>query len=30
LPDICGKMEHTKIYVSEPLLVNWFALGSLL
>ena len=22
LPDICGKMEHTKIYVSEPLLVN--------
>jgi hypothetical protein len=25
LPDICGKMEHTKIYVSEPLLVNWFA-----
>jgi hypothetical protein len=22
LPDICGKMEHTKIYVSEPLIVN--------
>jgi len=22
LPDICGKVEHTKIYVSEPLLVN--------
>ena len=22
LPDICGKVEHTKIFVSEPLLVN--------
>jgi hypothetical protein len=30
LPDICGKVEHTKIFVSEPLLVNWFSLGCLL
>ena len=22
LPDICGKVEHTKIFVSEPLLIN--------
>ena len=22
LPDICGKVQHTKIYVSEPLIVN--------